>query len=218
MRNISDELKFQEHKNNLIHKLKLRAFPRLALRSAREVLFSDRQRILDGEAFAVKQRNISQSFVMTRYNHVRPSLAKTLHTHWLAIESDPKLYSRFIIPPMVSFVRSRSLKTTIKNKKFACPNLISPLSCVPFQHTTCNFRPQARLQICSSKLGLVCPRLLRHTVVRSCNNTLFPIDTTLTCSTEGVIYVLTCMHCPSLYERSVSLMNTIFQSCVTGGP
>ena len=199
LRNVSEEKKFDEHKGNLIRKLKLRAFPRSALMAAREVTFDDRQRILAGEPFTEKRKEISEFFVTTKFDHVRPSLAKTLHKHWLAIESDPQLFSRFKIPPMVSYTRSRSLKTTIKNKKFACPNLISPFPVPPspFLHTL--LQPQTCLQACTSKRCLVCPRLLRHAVVRSRNDSIFPIDTSITCTTTGIVYVLTCEHCRKQY-------------------
>lgn len=59
-------------------------------------------------------------------------------------------------PTMVSYVHSQPLKTTIKNKKFACLDLVSPFPTSPslFQHK--NFHPQVRLQTCVPKRCTIC--------------------------------------------------------------
>ena len=158
-------------RNHLIEKLKLRAFPHSALQAARDVQFDDRERILSGESYAAKERDVSEFFMTTKYNHVCLFLVKTLHIHWLATESDPQLYRHFKIPPMMSYVRNKSLKTTVRNR-FACPDLISPFPepSSSFQQT--QSQGQAHLQTCSSKRCQVCPRLLKHAVVCSKDNTL----------------------------------------------
>ena len=199
LRNCSQQEAFERHKNKLIESLKARAFPRSARRIARHVEFAERDRMLAGERYTTKQREISKFFVTTKYNFVRPSLAKTLRTYWLAIESDPHLYSKFKVPPMVSYTRSKSLKTLVKNNRFACPDLIVPFP-KPLSHFKFNkFQGQAHSRTCTSVRCKVCPRLLQHAVIRSRNNDLYPLDPSLTCTSTCVIYVLTCMHCKKQY-------------------
>ena len=65
LRNCSQKDKFERHRKTLIDSLKARAFPCSALKTARKVEFTDRDRMLAGEPYAAKQREISKFFVTT---------------------------------------------------------------------------------------------------------------------------------------------------------
>ena len=86
LRNCSQKDTFEYYRKKLIDSLKAREFPPSAFRTAREVEFTDRDTMFAGEPYSAKRREISKLFVTTKYKYVRPSLAKTLHTHWLAID------------------------------------------------------------------------------------------------------------------------------------
>ena len=138
--------------------------------------------MLAGERYMAKEREISRFFIATKYNKVTPSLARTLHEHWLAIESDPQLYSKFKIPPMVSYTKHKALRTIVKNKVFACPRLTFSLSQGPLPlpiNQVPRTSPPSDLHV---QIVRGVPRLLRHAVIRSRSNHMYPIDTSLTCN------------------------------------
>ena len=92
LRNCSQEDTFECHRSKLIDKLKSRAYlslPPLRAESSMRSTSHWPWQNANWKALCCQTTRNFEIFVTTKYNSVIPSLAKTLHTHWLAIESDP---------------------------------------------------------------------------------------------------------------------------------
>ena len=206
LRNCSDTHTFSVHKNNLMRKLKERGFPRSAIREARQIVFSTRQVALNGDLRNAEDAEGKPNlFFVSKFIKTKPTLTSVLHKHWLAIESNPHLSRRFPVPPMVSHTNFRPLRGILRNNKFNLPNLIPP--CMP-PPSPFPMLPLKRYGIdgnaCTNHRCLICPIRHFHTVVRSRNNSLFPIDTSLTCTSKCVVYALQCKHCAKQYVGQTS--------------
>ena len=143
-------------------------------------------------------------FVTAKYIKSKPTLNNALHKHWLAIESDPVLYHRCKVPPMLSYTKFKPLKARLRNNKFNHPRLVPPYPVPPSPFPMLKLKKCDGTNTCRNKACGVCPRLLTHTVVRSHSNVLYPIDTSLACFTKNVLYALTCKYCFKQYVGQTS--------------
>ena len=200
LRCCSNEGDFRKNLTELIRHLRRRSFPRSAIKLAKAVDFKDRNAHLQGKTKENETR--PTLFLSHKFAQLTPSLTQALNKYWLGIDSDPHLNKKFPCPPIVSNRNYRSLGRLISKKTIHNPE------CIPQTHHLPPHEPQLlplpppsrQNKLCSSMRCKVCPILTRAHCIRNIHTKVtYPIDTSLTCYTQGIIYALHCNTCHKQY-------------------
>ena len=134
----------------------------------------------------VSRKNSSRRPVFViNYDPRLPSIPDIVRKHWRSMTQDPRLKEIFPEPPLVAYKRPKNIRDKLIRSKVPPPTKI-PKRKVPGMKK-CNK--------CS-----VCPFIQEgKTVKATSTNFKVDINSSVTCSTTNVIYLLGCDKCPQQY-------------------
>jgi len=191
LRTNSDATKYAQLVKAHKQHLKQRHFPQKVIEDL-DIPFTTRPSTLEDKP---REKLKTPPFVTT-YTPWIPQLKQLIHTHWYLIRNDPHLQKTFEEQPLTALRNNKNLaKYLIRADLKAPPNsntryeLTLPHHyftnyCTPCTHTQCMicpfFKPTAAIQSTSTKQ-------------------IYPITDHYTCTTPGVIYLITCKTCNKQY-------------------
>ena len=150
-------------------------------------------------------------FALT-YNPKLPSVPKIIKKHWKTLVKDQKMRKIFPLPPMVAYRQP--------------PNLKSVLCRAKLPQNRHSKRKLVGMQPCSKPCN-VCPYIQKtNSFSSSQNKQSFPLKGLFTCSTTGVIYLVSCLRCKTQYvgqtgrkfhDRMMEHLKSIFHKTHTIG-
>ena len=216
LRNCDSRTKFEVYRRRLVHKFKLRGYPRDAILAVKEMPFSLRGYYLD----KLSRRHIEKPLPLnTLYYRFSRPLNTLLRRAWERVYREPFLTRALPTPPFAAFKNHPCVGSVLSHKRLKFGSdpqhpTLQPANGIQFSHQKFN-RPRRRQdlakahppqflrpvdQTCGNRRCLVCPVLLHPTfVVSQTYQTTHLVQARLHCQSVGVIYLLICRRCGKQY-------------------
>ena len=216
LRNSDSEIKFQRVQRQLIHRFKRRAYPSAALKAIKDFDFSQRIYYLEMSNPHHIERPLPFN---TLYYRFSSSINALFRRVWKNMQGDRFLWVTVPNPPFLTCRNHRTVGKILSHKRRDFGTMLPQPTLCPENGTEfcpqkfnrprrkqdlIKNRPSTTLShtdhTCGNTRCQVCPHLRRPNFVASTANLkTFPVDTSLKCTTSGVIYLLTCRRCDKQY-------------------
>lgn len=216
LRNTDKCSKFLFFKNKLIARFRARQYPARAIRAIKSIRFHDRTKYLKRED---RRGPIRPLPLNTPYFDFKQSVGHILKERWCEATADPFLSVAVPTAPFLAFRNHPTLGRILSHKRRVfsdCPPHPSLHPSRGAQFTFQRFNRPRRAQdrhklkapvllkridhTCGNRRCTVCPRLsLAPYITSHSNGRTVPVNNSLHCRSEGVIYALSCKRCGKQY-------------------
>ena len=220
LRNTSSKALFHIAKRRLLRRLKVRNYPKNAIRAVVDTRFEDRQLFLS----RTTKTHIDKPLPLhTPFYQFRTNINDTIRERWKGIYDDPCLPYYLPTPPFLAYSNHKTIGKIVSHKRRTFDGK-PPHPLAPKRFTLQKFnRPRPRHTLkrlvsttarpaadtrglrthdnsCGNTRCLACPRLTSkdHIISRS-TGVVFGLARGLNCLSQGIIYALTCKLCGKQY-------------------
>lgn len=130
---------FLSHQSSFIKQLRSLHFSRGSISAAKAIYYNQRSLSLH----PVPKDNASKLFYLMKFSHLSRKVRVALHKYWLAIDSDPFLFSKFPVAPSVSFFTHPNLKSFLTHTHLNAPSSLSHLPSSTFHFVSLSPLPNS---------------------------------------------------------------------------
>ena len=141
-----------------------------------------------------KSKSSERPVFVIQYDPRLPSIPMIVKKHWRSMTQDPRMKEIFPLPPLVAYKRPPNIKDKLVRAK------------VPKESNGRPKRTKIGMKKCQN--CVICPFVKEgKTVTSTSNSCKVDINSSVTCASSNIIYLLGCRRCPQQYigetERSL---------------